>query len=104
MPSAYGFVQSADSGSKFHAVFAVDDQQYSLSGRLFTAVGDFRSTHATLEFQDPSQLTGSQDVSGTISDSTLNLSLDNNTTVEAHLDVPHSSSSEISGSSIWSVS
>lgn len=104
MPSAFGFVQGVDSGSKFSATFVIDELEYSLNGMLNPPVGEFRSMTARLEFQDTGDLNGTQPLSGTIDDEELNLSLDNNIAVKAPLDMPVGLSTQVSGHGMWSVS
>lgn len=65
MPTAKGTLKSLN-GSKFVAIYIIDEIQYIYSGNITPNVGAFTVNKATLTYDDKDQLTGTRSYTGQV--------------------------------------
>ncbi|KAF3909495.1 hypothetical protein AA313_de0203667 [Arthrobotrys entomopaga] len=101
MPHAVGSVKSTDSGTKYTALFIVDDTQYALTGLLNPPSQSFSCTNAILEYRNPEDLTETQTFLGEIGATNLAIAFDNGTKISGPLEAPVMSKSTVTGQAVW---
>ncbi|KAF5712517.1 hypothetical protein FMUND_8398 [Fusarium mundagurra] len=102
MPSAQGPIQSHQPG-QFTASFDINGSLYLFSGRFNPPTQPFESAIATLEYNFPEGLEGSQEFTGTIgSGDEVSFTFSDGTTIKWPLDIPINPASHVTGGGVWS--
>jgi len=99
---ATGFLRGAtDSGSRFLGSFVVDGAHYLVAGSFGSSVPPFRSSSATLKYQNDEPLSGTKAVEGVIGPERFVLEFGNGNRMEGRLDYPIYPSSSVCGSGFF---
>jgi hypothetical protein len=76
MPTAFGTIMSTN-GSKFVAIFIIDEIQYIYAGTLGRNTGPFTVNRATLTFNSTNQLSATRSFTGQVGISRVSFKIDN---------------------------
>jgi len=101
--TATGTIQSVRGAfGRFSASFYINRMLYTFSGALDTAIKDYVSKNATLEYAHISQLVSSRDIiSGTVGKTNITLTLSNGPTISGPLDTAIDTSNPGKGRGMW---
>ncbi|KAF8894207.1 hypothetical protein CPB84DRAFT_1304939 [Gymnopilus junonius] len=101
MRTVDGFI-NCKNGTHFTASFTVDGVNYNYVGSLGNSVPPFKCFNATLEFNQPRDLTSTHLFEGRIGPEELEITLANKVKITGTLNMPISPGGSVSGSGSWS--
>lgn len=101
MSSAPGVVKSTPSGTKFTAVFVIDEVTYIFAGPISPSLQAFSCANATLKYTNPGDLAGTHTFEGRVGIKGLKFTLDNGPVIEGQLDEKVDPASTVDGAGTW---
>ncbi|KAF9535158.1 hypothetical protein CPB83DRAFT_889072 [Crepidotus variabilis] len=102
MPTSDGYIKTTSSGSRFMAVFTINDTAYTFSGPLGGSSQPWICTNASVTYNDVRKdLTSSRPFEGHVGPKKVKFQLDNEVTITGTLDMPIHPPNSVSGTGSW---
>jgi hypothetical protein len=99
-----GFIRSSTSGARFLGSFIANKQSYLIAGSFSSSVPPFKSSAATLRFDNAESLSGTKPLDGVVGGEKIRLTIGEGATIEGRLDVPIHPASSVVGAAFMTQS
>ncbi|KAF9535159.1 hypothetical protein CPB83DRAFT_233828 [Crepidotus variabilis] len=102
MPTSDGYIKTTSSGSKFMAVFTINDTNYTFSGPLGGSSQPWNCNNASVTYKSRQKdLTSSRTFEGHVGPRKVRFQLENDVTITGTLDMPIHPPNSVSGTGSW---